>query len=348
MSDVVSDSVSEPFKVIVIEDDPDVALFSKTVLEKRGLCTVITLGDARLVESTVIDFEPDVVITDIELPGASGLELIGIIRQLRPGVPVIVMTAHATLDYAVTALRSQADEFLTKPVTSADLVSHVIRLGTQSREAAATAPTKQVILAIGAHPDDVEVGVGGILAAHAAAGNEVTILTLSRGMRDSGIQGAWNESSNAAAVIGAQVVLEDIPGHALATSSAQISEIIRKVVHDLQPTIVYTHSKNDDNHDHRAVHDATLVNSQNVRTVACFQGTTATVEFRPNRFVTIDGFTDKKIAMLECFAQGTDRPDYLEPDFALATARSWSRYGQGSYCEPLEIIRDSADVARAT
>ena len=37
-----------------------------------------------------------------------------------------------------------------------------------------------------------------------------------------------------------------------------------------------------------------------------------------------------------------------EPDFALATARSWSRYGQGAYCEPLEIVRDSADVARAS
>lgn len=339
--------MSEPFRVIVIEDDPDVALFSKTVLEKRDLCVVMTIADPRQVGAAVLDFEPDLVITDIELPGASGLELIGVIRELRPGIPVIVMTAHASLDYAVTALRSQADEFLTKPVTSADLVGHVTRLASQSRDAAASAPQKQTVLAIGAHPDDVEVGVGGILAAHTAAGDSVTILTLSRGMRDSGIQGAWSESSAAAAVIGAEVVLEDIPGHALATSP-QITEIIRKVVGDLKPTIVYTHSKNDDNQDHRAVHDATLVNSSSARTVACYQGTAATVEFRPNRFVTIDGFTDQKLAMLDCFARDTDdRPDYLEPDFALATARSWSRYGQGAYCEPLEIVRDSADVARA-
>ncbi|MFM9878031.1 MAG: response regulator [Rhodoglobus sp.] len=338
--------MSEPFRVIVIEDDPDVALFSKTVLEKRDLCIVMTIADPRLVGAAVLDFEPEVVVTDIELPGASGLELIGVIRELRPGIPVIVMTAHASLDYAVTALRSQADEFLTKPVTSADLVSHVTRLATQARESAATAPQKQVVLAIGAHPDDVEVGVGGILAAHAAAGDSVTILTLSRGMRDSGIHGAWSESSEAAAVIGAQVVLEDIPGHALATSP-QITEIIRKVLGDLKPTIVYTQSKNDDNQDHRAVHDATLVSSSTVRTVACFQGTAATVEFRPNRFVTIDGFTDQKLEMLACFARDdADRPDYLAPDFALATARSWSRYGQGSYCEPLEVVRESSDVAR--
>ena len=114
--------MSEPFRVIVIEDDPDVALFSKTVLEKRGLCTVLTIADPRIVGDSVLEFKPDLVVTDIELPGASGLELIGVIRELRPGIPIIVMTAHASVDYAVSALRSQADEFLTKPVTSADLV----------------------------------------------------------------------------------------------------------------------------------------------------------------------------------------------------------------------------------
>jgi LmbE family N-acetylglucosaminyl deacetylase/AmiR/NasT family two-component response regulator len=335
--------MSEPFRVIVIEDDPDVALFSKTVLEKRDLCTVLTIADPRIVGTSVLEFKPDLVVTDIELPGASGLELIGVIRELRPGIPIIVMTAHASVDYAVSALRQQADEFLTKPITSADLVGHVTRLAAIRREAAESAPQREVVLAIGAHPDDVEVGVGGILAAHMAAGDTVTILTLSRGMRNSGIQGAWNESSNAAAVIGAQVLLEDLPGHAL-SGSTEITEMIRKVVHDVKPTIVYSHSKNDDNQDHRAVHDATLVNTAKVRTVACYQGTAANVEFRPNRFVTVDGFIDKKVAMLECFAQDADRPDYLAPDFALATARSWSRYGQGEYCEPLEIVRDSATV----
>ena len=136
--------MSEPFRVIVIEDDPDVALFSKTVLEKRELCVVLTIADPRAVGAAVLDFVPDLVITDIELPGASGLELIGVIRELRPGIPVIVMTAHASLDYAVTALRSQADEFLTKPVTSADLVGHVTRLATKARESAASTPRNKL------------------------------------------------------------------------------------------------------------------------------------------------------------------------------------------------------------
>ena len=94
--------MSEPFRVVIVEDDPDVALYSKTVLEKRGDCVVITLADARLAASVVADFQPDVLLSDIELPGMSGLDLIQQVREISPGLPVILMTAHASVDYAIT------------------------------------------------------------------------------------------------------------------------------------------------------------------------------------------------------------------------------------------------------
>ncbi|MHB1171983.1 MAG: response regulator [Lacisediminihabitans sp.] len=336
--------MSEPYRVVVIEDDLDVALYTKTVLEKRIGCVVLIVSDPRQVRAAVAELKPDVVITDIEMPGASGLDLIAEIRDEQPGTPVIVMTAHVSVDYAVTALRSQADEFLTKPVSSADLVSHVTRLAEDSRLALANAPERQVVLAIGAHPDDVEIGVGGILAAHRAAGDAVTVLTLSRGERDGGIRVAWNEGSAAAEIIGARLILED-NAEAQISSSEPTVGIIKRVVAEVNPTIVYMHSNNDRHQDHRAVHDAAVVATGSVRTVACYQGSTATVDFRPNRFVSIDGFTDAKLAMLACFAVQGDRPKYLEPDLTLATARYWSRYGQGTSCEPLEIVRDSAEVS---
>ncbi|MBN9238402.1 MAG: hypothetical protein BGO97_01865 [Micrococcales bacterium 70-64] len=335
--------MSELFRVVIVEDDPDVALYSKTVLEKRGDCVVITLPDPRLAVNAVAEFQPDVLLTDIEMPGMSGLELIQQVRQIKPGLPVIVMTAHASVDYAITALRYDANEFLTKPVSSADLVNHVVRLATEARKAATVVSSAESVLAIGAHPDDVEAGVAGILAAHRAAGDKVTILTLSAGHRDGGIQQAWNEASQSAQVIGAELLLEDALGGAH-PSGLPLVDVIRKVIADTGATVVYVHSKNDDNQDHRTVHDATLVAASKVRTVACYQGTSSTPDFRPNRFVSIDGFTDAKLAMIGSFAVGAERPAYLEPDFAMATARAWSRYGTGSYNEALEIVRDSAAV----
>ena len=97
--------MSELFRVVVVEDDPDVAMYTKTVLEKRGDCVVITLADPRLAANAVAEFQPDVLLTDIEMPGMSGLDLIAQVRQIMPGLPVIVMTAHASVDYAFTALR---------------------------------------------------------------------------------------------------------------------------------------------------------------------------------------------------------------------------------------------------
>lgn len=334
--------MGEPYRVVVVEDDADVALYTKTVLEKHGACIVLALSDGREAAGVIAEFEPDVLVTDIELPGMSGLDLIAQVRDVAPSLPVIVMTAHASVDYAVSALRNQADEFLTKPVTSAALLGHVTRLANAARASAASAPAPERVLAIGAHPDDVESGVGGILATHRAAGDSVTILTLSRGMRDGGVQKAWTEGSRSAAIIGATLLFEEVVGDSATTS---LVDTIRRVIAEVEPTTVYVHSSNDDDHDHRAVHEATLIAAAKVRTVACYQGTASTVDFRPNRFVSIDGHTDTKLAMLECFDVQDNRPSYLEPDFALATARAWSRYGGGTYTEPLEIIRDSARVS---
>ena len=65
----------------------------------------------------------DLLITDIELPGMSGLELLERARQLMPGLPVAVMTGFSSVHYAVSALRDSASEFLQKPVSDADLIA---------------------------------------------------------------------------------------------------------------------------------------------------------------------------------------------------------------------------------
>jgi sigma-B regulation protein RsbU (phosphoserine phosphatase) len=122
------------YRVLVVDDDPDVAELTRTVLERRAGCEVIALNDPRLVASTIEDFQPDVVVTDIEMPGMTGIELLRLVRAARPGLPVVVMTAHISAEYAIGALRGQADEFLTKPIASADLAATVLRLAAMWRQ----------------------------------------------------------------------------------------------------------------------------------------------------------------------------------------------------------------------
>ncbi|CAN5494329.1 hypothetical protein BH10ACT4_BH10ACT4_11010 [soil metagenome] len=335
--------VDQPYLVVVVEDDPDVAFYTKTVLEKRG-CVVEGVANPLLARAAIRRLAPDVVITDIEMPGMTGLELIEEIRAERPGTPIVVMTAHVSIDYAIAALRSQADEFLSKPVSSTDLFAVVTRLADEFRRMKAARPPGEVVLAIGAHPDDVEIGVGGLLAAHRAAGDSVTILTLSRGARGGEADDRQSESLASAELLGARLFLEDLEDTHISNSDPTVG-IIERVVAEVNPTIVYTHSNHDRHQDHRAVHDATLVATRTVRTVACYQSPSATVDFRPNRFVSIDGFTATKNQLLASFASQADIRWYLEPDFVEATARYWSRYGGGKSSEPLEIVRESSDLS---
>ncbi len=334
----------EAFRVLVIDDDPDVALYTRTVLERRGGFEVRSILDPHVARQTVDTFRPDVVVTDIEMPGMTGLELLAQLRADQPALPVIIMTAHVSVEYAVGALRAQADEFLTKPIDSAHLVSVVARLAEQGRAQREANRPREFVLAVGAHPDDVEIGVGGILAAHRAAGDQVVILTLSRGSKGGDAQDRQAESLRSAELLGARLFLEDLADTEI-TNTGPTVQIIERVVREVIPTIVYTHSAHDRHQDHRAVHEATLVATRSVDTVACFQSPSSTVDFRPTRFVSIDGFTDRKLELIACFSSQAEIRKYLDPEFVLATARYWSRYGGGDSCEPLEVIRETSDLS---
>jgi LmbE family N-acetylglucosaminyl deacetylase/CheY-like chemotaxis protein len=334
-----------PRSVLVVDDDPDLALFVKTLLERRADCVVRVAADGLAALAAIEELDPDLVVTDIEMPGLSGLELLDEIRARTSWTPVIVVTAHVSVDYAVAALRRQADELLTKPLDSAKLVEAVIRLADEGRERREASRRREVVLAIGAHPDDVEIGVGGTLAAHRAAGADITILTLSRGSRGGDADLRQHESLDAAELLGARLFLKDLVDTEIGGDGPTV-RLIEEVVREVAPTIVYTHSEHDRHQDHRAVHEATIVATRRIRTVACYQSPSATIDFRPTRFVSIDGFLERKLELIDCFRTQTGSRDYLDPEFVRATARYWSRFGAGTSVEPLEVVRESAELAR--
>ena len=332
--------------VLVVDDDPDVALLVRMMLERRGGCSVDVAEDGEAALALATAHPPDVVVTDIEMPGISGLELIDQLRARVPAVPVVVMTAHVSVDYAVSALRAQADEFLTKPLDATRLVETVTRLAAESRARRDAVPQREVVLAIGAHPDDVELGAGGILAAHAAAGDTITILTLTRGARGGDADSRQDESLAAAEMLGARLFLKDLLDTEIPSGGPTV-RLIEEVVREVEPTIVYTHSVHDRHQDHRAVSEATVVATRRIASVACYQSPSATIDYRPTKFVRVEQFLERKLELLRCFDSQTASRDYLDPDFVSATARYWTRFGGGTAVEPLEVVRESSEPARA-
>jgi two-component system, NtrC family, response regulator HydG len=328
-----------PGRVLVVEDDLVTARFLTHVLGDRGGFDVTHTADPAIALKRASSETWDLVLTDVEMPGMTGLQLLEALRRLAPDLPVAVMTANASLDYAVGALRSRADEFLQKPVKPEQLLVTVAALVDKGR--AARLANRQSVLAIGAHPDDVEIGAAGSLLAHRSMGNEVSILTLSRGARGGTETTRASESAMAARVLGATLYHDDLQDTNISESDPTIS-VISRVVESVRPTVIYTHSFHDVHQDHRNTYRAAMVAVRDIGRVYCFQSPSATVDFRPTRFVNIDEHLERKLRAIDAFASQVEVRAYLEPDLIQSTARYWSRFGGGRYAEAFEVVRESA------
>jgi two-component system, NtrC family, response regulator HydG len=329
-------------RILLVEDDPETASFIIKVLAERNGFEVVHTADPAAALLLAGSQAWDVVLTDVEMPGMTGIELLELLRQTDPSLPVAVITAHATVDTAIRALRNRADDFREKPLRPAQLVAMVSGLVVKGR--AARLARREVVLAVGAHPDDVEIGAAGTLVAHRKMGHDVAILTLSRGARGGVESTRAGESEHAAQIIGATLYHESLEDTRISEGDPTIG-IISSLIGELRPTVIYTHSIHDVHQDHRNTHRAAMVAAREIGRIYCFQSPSATVDFRPGRFVSIDANLGEKVQAIDAFCSQMAVRAYLEPDLIEATARYWSRYADGRYAEAFEVIRDGAAIA---
>lgn len=103
------------FGVLVVEDEPAMREVLRMRMEQWGF-RVILAATAKEALEGVTQGAPDFVLCDVVLPDGSGLDLLPQLRGEAPGRPVIMITAHGTIDTAVEALKRGARDFLTKPL----------------------------------------------------------------------------------------------------------------------------------------------------------------------------------------------------------------------------------------
>ena len=119
--------------VWIIDDDSSIRWVLERALSQAGYETE-SFGAAEDVLERV-DYEaPDAVVSDIRMPGRDGIELLSILSDRHPDLPVIIMTAHSDLDSAVAAYQSGAFEYLPKPFDIDDAVATVQRAVLRRRE----------------------------------------------------------------------------------------------------------------------------------------------------------------------------------------------------------------------
>jgi DNA-binding NtrC family response regulator len=106
--------------VLIVDDERTLARAIKAFLTESGYETEVA-GDAEQALRLLETMRPDVVFTDVRLPGMNGIDLLRKIREFDPAIPVVIMTAHGTIEGAVEAVKLGAFDYLKKPVDLEEL-----------------------------------------------------------------------------------------------------------------------------------------------------------------------------------------------------------------------------------
>ncbi len=324
-------------RILLIEDDRSLLRIMGRWLASEGFDQVQTAETGEQGLNAIAEQEWDLVISDICLPDMTGIDIAEQTKFRSPTRRFLLMTGNLTSQLSVKALRTLnpiIDAFLPKPVSRADFLAKVNQL--------VTSPERRTerVLAIGAHPDDVEIGCGGILANHHQQGDEICILTLSRGANGGNAADRVHEARRAANLLKAALIVEDLEDTRIGEGPETI-EPIRRAIDQFDPTIVYTHSLNDSHQDHRNVHRATVVAGRQVKAIECYQSPSTTIRFMPSRFVDITQHLPEKQALINCYASQVSHRDYLRASLIESTAEYWGRFAGFSKVEPLEVVRSA-------
>jgi LmbE family N-acetylglucosaminyl deacetylase len=151
------------------------------------------------------------------------------------------------------------------------------------------------VLGIGAHPDDVELGCGATLAAHAARGDNVALLVMTTG--EQGPQAAKSrirEQEEAAKLLGVTLYWGHFRDGAVPAGRETVQRI-DAVLSEVAADIVYTHSADDTHQDHRVIAAASLAASRRTARVLMYEAPTSR-DFVPSLFVDVGDFVRTKLA----------------------------------------------------
>jgi len=171
------------------------------------------------------------------------------------------------------------------------------------------------ILAIGAHPDDIELGCGGSLAKLARDGARIHALVLSRGGRGchAGIDRS-DESHRALRRLGVtEVIQQDFPDTRFPACRNDIVAVIEQACAQIAPHRVYTMCGEDHRQDHRTVHEASIIACRSIPQILCYESPSTLPQFAPQVFEDISAQLDLKIHALREHASQGDR-HYMQED----------------------------------
>jgi LmbE family N-acetylglucosaminyl deacetylase len=201
-----------------------------------------------------------------------------------------------------------------------------------------TSPAR--ILAIGAHPDDIEIAAGGTLAKMRDAGYQIAALVLTQGEKGGNANLRQEEARDGAEFLGLDnIQVLDCTDTRLMTDEVDVTNAIEEMIEKTKPNIIFTHSSHDLHQDHQLVFESTLRAARNTRTtILCYESPSVTQDFRPTYFVDVGSYVDIKIQAIHEH-RDQRKKTYMKSE--LIRGKLAFRGGQAKvdYAEGFEVVR---------
>ena len=199
------------------------------------------------------------------------------------------------------------------------------------------------VVAIGAHPDDIELGCGATLVAHRARGDTVTMLVMTTGER--GPQDARPriaEQEDAAALLGATLLWGGFDDGAVPEGRASV-DVIQRVLRQVDADVVYAHSPRDSHQDHRATAVATLAACRRLSRVLLYESPT-TQAFSPSVFIDVTNLVEEKVDLIRAHVSQVLKNGLVDLEAIEAQARYRGFQARIRHAEAFETDRFVWDI----
>lgn len=193
------------------------------------------------------------------------------------------------------------------------------------------------VLAIGAHPDDIELGCGAALLAHRRAGHAVTMLVMTAGLGKSELRSRPAEQQDAAALLQAKLLWGGFEDGWIPAGRPAV-RVVEDAIAAVGAEIIYTHGPGDSHQDHRAVAAATAAAARKTRRVLCYESPTS-VGFSPTHFVDVEDLVDAKIGLVRAHLSQVMKNGLVDLEAVEAQARLRGFQARVRHAEAFEVIR---------
>lgn len=251
------------------------------------------------------------------------------------------VTALGLLNLALWLLPSSHllnDTGIALTLLSAFLASSVLIWLRLPAPGAGAAPAR-VVLAIGAHPDDLELACGGTLAKLTDLGHEVHAVVMSQGQVGGDRRERPAEARRAGRFLGlSELTVLDFPDTELASRSRDMVNSLEDVLREVRPDVILTHSASDQHQDHFAVHQATIRAARHHPSILCFESPSTTRSFNPSIFIDIEHYIHVKVRAVQEHRGQTGKP-YMKSSKVLGMAAFRGTQAKREYAEAFEAVR---------